>query len=360
MAYYYSRKRILDAKKKRIRSIIFTIFFVLIVVAMAGGYLLYRVLFHPNVWTPNDKEVSVFIPTGSDFEDVKHILYTHGLIIHRNNFEWVAAKKSYPSNIKAGHYILKNGLSNNDLINILRSGNQQPVKVIFNNLRNIEQLAGVVSKQIEADSAAIVQLLQDADFVNQIGFDKETIMALFLPNTYEFYWTTDANGFVSRMLQEYHRFWTTSRKEKAVEKKLTPIEVSILASIVDRETSKTDEMARIAGVYLNRLKSGWYLQADPTLIFAANDYEIRRVLDVHKNIESPYNTYKYTGLPPGPIGIPSIAAMNAVLNAENHTYYFFCAHEDLNGYHSFATTNAQHEQNARKYRRALDRLNIKK
>jgi UPF0755 protein len=193
-----------------------------------------------------------------------------------------------------------------------------------------------------------------------LGFNNQTIPALFLPDTYEFYWNTDAEGFVVRMFQEYNKFWTEERKQKAQSKGLTPIQVSTLASIVNKETNMSDEMPRVAGVYLNRLKNNWLLQADPTLVFAWDDYSIRRVLDRHKEIESPYNTYKYIGLPPGPICIPSIAAIKAVLDAEDHNYFYFCAKEDFSGYHNFAKTLAEHNRNAIKYQQTLNQRGIKK
>lgn len=358
MAHYYSYNRKKPGNK--FRKFLFAFLTILIIIALCVVYYFYTIVMAPNVWTSNGKPVSVYIPTNSTFDAVKDSLYTKGIIIHRKNFEWLAAKKKYPSSVKAGRYVFTDGMSNNELINLLRSGMQTPVNVTFNNVRDIEQLASRVSRQIEADSASIVEMLFDTAFISRLGFNEETVLAMFLPNTYEFYWNTDANAFVSRMFQEYNKFWTQEKKDKAVQHKLTPIEVSILASIVDKETNKTDEMSTIAGVYLNRLKSGWLLQADPTLVFAAKDYSIRRILNAHKLIDSPYNTYKNTGLPPGLICIPSISAINAVLNAESHKYYFFCASENLNGYHIFAETSLEHEQNARKYHRALNKLNIKK
>lgn len=354
--YYYNRRK----SESKFRKFLLAFLFILIVAALFGGYNFYRVVMTPNVWTTDAKPVSVYIPTHSTFEAVKDSLYVKGLIVNRKSFEWLANQKNYPSSIKAGRYILIDGMSNNEVINLLRGGMQTPVNVTFNNIRDVEQLASRISEQIEADSTSIVELLSDTEYIGRLGFNKETVLAMVLPNTYEFYWNTDANAFVSRIFQEYNKFWTQEKKDKAAQKNLTPLEVSILASIVDRETNKTDEMPTIAGVYLNRLKSGWYLQADPTLVFAAKDYTIRRVLDIHKLIDSPYNTYKNTGLPPGLICIPSISAINAVLNAEDHDYYFFCASENLNGYHNFAKTHLQHEQNAKKYHRALNQLNIKK
>ncbi len=362
MTYYHKKYQSARLKRKRssLHRFIIGFLFILILGGLLGAYLLYAVIFKPNVWTPGEADISIYINSNSDFDNVKNQLYTQGLIIHRKNFEWLAEKKNYIDNVKGGRYIISHGMSNDELINLLRSGRQSPIKLTFNNIRDIHQLAGRVAQQIEADSASIVLLLSDSLFIGHLGFNQYTIPALFIPNTYELYWTTDADGFVSRMFQEYRNFWSQERQAKAKTAGLNELEVSILASIVDRETIMDEEKPTIAGVYINRLRSGWRLQADPTLVFAAGDFEIRRVLDVHKTIESPYNTYKYSGLPPGPITIPSIASIDAVLNYENHRYYFFCARDDLSGYHAFARTNAEHERNARRYRQALDRANIKK
>jgi UPF0755 protein len=290
---------------------------------------------------------------------VKHLLAEAGCIVNEKSFNWVAQKKDLPANIHPGHYVLKNGMNNNQLVNMLRGGLQTPVKVTFNNIRDVDQLAGRIAKQIEADSTSISQRLHNQDYIGQLGFNSRTIPALFLPDTYEFYWNTDAEGFVNRMFQEYNKFWNEERKQQAQAKGLTPIQVSTLASIVNKETNMSDEMPRVAGVYLNRLKNNWLLQADPTLIFAWNDYTIKRVLDRHKEIESPYNTYKYAGLPPGPICIPSITAVKSVLNAEDHHYFFFCAKEDFSGYHNFAKTLSEHNHNAARYQQALNQRGIK-
>lgn len=359
MSYYYSKYSRRKPGKSKWKKLIQTILLLLIIAAAGVGYLLYTVIFSPNVWVRKG-QTSVFIPSGATYEMVLDSLYNQGIIIHRNDFEWLAKHKSYPELIKPGHYLIQDGLNNNELINLLRAGLQSPVDVTFNNVRTIEQLAGRISKQIETDSLSLIQLLQDSGYISQLGFTAQTIPALFIPNTYEFYWNTDANAFVSRMLQEYRKFWNEIRLAKAAEIGLSPSEVSTLASIVDKETNKQDEKATIAGVYINRLKAGWRLQADPTLVFAAGNFEIKRVLDVHKLIESPYNTYKYGGLPPGPITIPAPTTIDAVLNYENHQYFFFCAKDDLSGYHAFAVTNREHDLNAYRYRRALDNLNIKK
>ena len=349
-------------KKKKGRSIRFSVLLVLcilLIFALAFGFWLYKTVMSPNVQTANGKDIELFIPTGSDYNQVKIILEDAHFIVNEKSFNWMANKKEYPDNIRPGHYVVKDGISNNQLLNMLRGGLQTPVKVTFNNIRDVDMMAGRIAKQIEDDSASISNLLHNQEYINQLGFNSYTIPALFLPNTYEFYWNTDAEGFIVRMFQEYNKFWTEERKQQAQSKGLTPIQVSTLASIVNKETNMSDEMPRVAGVYINRLRNNWLLQADPTLIFAWNDYSIKRVLDRHKEIESPYNTYKYPGLPPGPICVPSITAVKAVLNAEDHHYFYFCAKEDFSGYHNFAKTLAEHNRNAVKYQQALNQRGIR-
>ena len=350
-----NRKR----KKNKARLTVWLVIAILLVFGMAFGYWLFRTVMSPNVATPDGKEAVIYIHTGSNYDDVQAALAEADILISPKSFDWVAKKKAYPDNIRPGRYLIINGLSNNQLVNMLRGGLQTPVKVTFNNIRDVDQLAGRIATQIEADSASISNLLHNQQYINQLGFNDNTIPALFLPDTYEFYWNTDAEGFVNRMFQEYNKFWNEERKQQAQSKGLTPIQVSILASIVNKETNISDEMPRVAGVYLNRLKNNWLLQADPTLIFAWNDYTIKRVLDRHKEIESPYNTYQYPGLPPGPICIPSISAVKAVLNAEDHHYFFFCAKEDFSGYHNFAKTLGEHNRNAAKYQQALNQRGIR-
>ena len=353
------KKKAKKKNSKRTRFTIFLVLGILLVFALAFGYWAYRTVMSPNVQTPDGKEAVIFIHTGSDYEAVKSTLAEGDYLANVQSFNWVAQRKEYPQNIRPGRYVLKNGMSNNQLVNMLRGGLQSPVNVTFNNIRDVDQLASRIAKQIEADSTSISQLFHNQEYIKEHGFNDYTIPALFLPDTYQFYWNTDAEGFAARMLQEYSKFWTDERKEQAQKLGLSPIQVSTLASIVNKETNMTDEMPRVAGVYLNRLKNNWLLQADPTLIFALNDYSIKRVLNVHKEVESPYNTYKYIGLPPGPICIPSVAAVKAVLNAEQHHYFYFCAKEDFSGYHNFAKTLAEHNRNATRYQQALNQRGIR-
>ena len=344
---YRDRKKTVR-KKHLIVILAFLVIICAVVIFFARNYLY---ITKSIVKTADGKDVSLFIPTGSDYKYVKQTLASMKVLKSKEAFDWLAKKSHYNENVHPGRYILTDGMTNQKLINMLRMGYQTPVKVVFNNIRTVEQLAGRISEQIEADSLAIITAINDNPDVDA---------TTFIPNTYEFYWNVDAVDFVEKMVTEHKRFWNETRLKKANALKLTPHQVSVLASIIDKETTKTSEMPRIAGVYLNRLRQHWPLQADPTLVFALGDYNIRRVLDVHKNIDSPYNTYKYAGLPPGPICIPSIAAIDAVLNAEKHKYFYFCAKDDLSGYHVFAKTITEHNKNAEKYRRALNKNKIYK
>ena len=332
---------------------------VVIIVCLGGvsAWELYSMIYRSNVGFKADEKY-FYIPTGSGFQDVSNALVQQGIIINQTTFDWVSEQKKYKLNVKPGRYLLENGMNNNELVNLLRWGNQEPVMVTFNNVRFKEELAGKVGKFIEADSTQIINLLNSNSFVSKYGFNTTTFLTIFLPNTYEFWWNTSAEQFVERMTTEYKKFWTAERKQKAKILGLSQSEVSILASIVQKETNKTDEKPTVAGVYLNRLKKGMLLQADPTLVYANRDFEARRVLNSHKAIDSPYNTYKYKGLPPGLICLPSIESIDAVLNAKSHNYLYFCAKADNSGYHSFASTYSQHLQNAREFQRELNRRKV--
>lgn len=331
--------------------------------AVAGIILLipaiyfYKQLFGISVF-PDGKISYLYIPSGSAYSQVLDSLRSNLRIGNPEILNWVAIKKKYPESIKPGRYIIKEPLSVNELINILRSGRQTPVKITFNNIRTLNQLAGKFGKQLEVDSVQILEYFTNDSNFRADGFTKETIISLFIPDTYEFFWNTDPEGVYHRMLSEYNRFWNEERIDRAAEKGLSRIEVSTLASIIDDEVIKKDEKPRIAGVYLNRLKRGIPLQACPTIKFAMNDFTITRVLKVHLETESPYNTYKYKGFPPGPIGCPSIEGIDAVLNAEEHDYLFFAAKSDFSGYHNFSRTLSEHNRYAAEYQRELNKRKI--
>ena len=340
--------------KKFILALVIIVF----VLGAIGAYFAMKIIYLPNVQV-SEGPVYIKIPTGADFEEVKDTLYTKGIIQNKKYFELLADYKEYPQNVKPGRYKISDGMSNNELINLLRAGLQEPLNVTFHNARTKEDVAGTVSKKIEADSLNILNLLNDDAFLSQFDKTTETVLTMLLPNTYEMYWNTSAEEFVQRMATEYDRFWNKERLEKADKISLSPEKVSVLASIVEHETYKESDKPKIAGVYLNRLKINMPLQADPTLIWALKDFSIQRVLNEHKNIDSPYNTYKYAGLPPGPIGVPSISSIDAVLNAEDHDYLYFVAKEDFSGYSSFSKTYAEHLEKARRYQRELNKRNIK-
>ena len=354
------KKRRKFKKKSGFSKFLLSFLFLAIIGGAGMVYELYSRVYQPNVVLPeNNKEKYIYIPTDADFLVVVKVLSENGLLVNSNSFEWLAKQKKYTTNIKAGRYKIDRALNNNELINLLRSGKQTPIKVTFNNLRTKEQLAGRIANQIEADSFSILSYITDTIFQQKLALNNNNISCLFIPNTYEFYWNTSAEQFVNRMLKEYKLFWNNTRKAKADKINLNYYEVAALASIVEKEQNiKRDERPKIAGLYLNRIKKKMKLESDPTLIFALGDFTIKRVLNKDKKVDSPFNTYKHKGLPPGPICIPSINAIDAVLNASSHTYIFMCAKEDFSGYHNFAKTYAKHLVNARKYQKALNKRKI--
>lgn len=338
----------------RIGKYIIIFFAAAFIVVGVRGYQLYQFVFQENV----RNDYVIFITKEDTYKTISSRLETDEVLTSIKAFKWVSKKKNYPSNIKPGRYKLKKGMTTNKLVNMLRSGAQAPVDVTFNNMRFKEDLAGKVSKYIQADSLAILNLFSDEKQITEWGFTAETYRTMFIPNTYEMYWTSSAKEFAERMQSEYNKFWNDDRKKKAKAINLSPEQVSILASIVQSETIKKEELPRVAGLYINRLQRGIPLQADPTVKYAVGDFSIKRVLNKHLEIDSPYNTYIHAGLPPGPICFPEVTSIDAVLNYEKHKYIFMCAKEDFSGYHNFAVTNAQHERNAAKYRAALDKNKI--
>jgi UPF0755 protein len=329
----------------------------LVIIMLLAAIWFYRLVFSVSI-SPEGEFSSVFLPEGCSYSQAMDSVTSNLIVKNIRVLTWVAEKKNYPSHVRPGRYTFSRAISCNELINILRSGKQTPVRITFSNIRTLNELAGRVGGRIEADSSQILGFLSDQANYSKDGFTKETIISVFIPDTYEFFWNTDAKRFYSRMLKEYKRFWNEERQMKAEQKNLTSTEVSTLASIIDYEAVHADEKCRIAGVYINRLKRGMPLQADPTIKFALNDFTLKRILTRHLIIESPYNTYRYPGLPPGPIACPSVGGIDAVLNAEEHDYLYFAAKPDFSGYHNFSRTLADHNKYAAMYRHELNKRRI--
>jgi len=315
------------------------------------SYAIYAIIFSPNTTFQTEKQ-SVYISTGSTLQEVVNQI--HPLLRNTEDFITVAEKKGYQNSIRAGHFVLEKGMNNNKIVNTLRSRNV-PIQVSFNNQHRLEELSGRIAEQIEADSISLFSAMVDSTFLDSLQITALESLKFYIPNTYEFYWNTSGEGFRDRMVNYYTQFWNTSRTKKANALNLTSTEVMSLAAIVQKETAKVEERPKVAGVYLNRLRRGMKLQADPTVIFAIQnqnqDFEtpIKRVLYKDLELDSPYNTYKNTGLPPGLIAMPDVSSIDAVLNAESHDYLYFVADTENRGYHKFAKTFAQHNRNARIY-----------
>ncbi|HFA51996.1 MAG TPA: endolytic transglycosylase MltG [Bacteroidetes bacterium] len=334
-------------KSNRIKSVVATVGFLIIVYA---GLQVYNFLYKPNVPGNLKKEI-ILIPTGSGLDDVIFLLKKDGFIEDETTFRLMAEKMKYRG--RPGRFKIKPNWTNRRLVQHLRGGKQEPVKLVLVNERLPEQVAGKVARFIEPDSLAIIDLLNNERYLDSIGYTPQLIMTLFIPNTYEFFWNTSPRKFMERMIKENKKFWTkNNRLEKAKKWKMTKEEVYILASIVERETNQNKEKKRMAGVYMNRLERGMLLQADPTLVFASRDWESRS-LAKYKTLDSPYNTYMYKGLPPGPISMASIPSIDAVLNREKHNYIYFCAAGNESGLHNFAETYNGHLKNIQIYKRNL-------
>jgi UPF0755 protein len=334
---------------------------VLISVLIVYGFILLRQIFSANTKFA-DKELYVYIPTDSKYEDVKKIIAPY--VENMDRFETVANKRDYPENVKPGRFLFTKGMNSYELVKTLRLN--VPVNLAFNNQERLENLAGRVGSQIEADSLSLLTTFRDSIFLKENGFTEENVLAMFIPNTYETYWNTSAEKFRDKMIKEYRNFWNKERVAKAAKQGLTPIEATILASIVHKESVKKDERPRIAGVYLNRLRAQMPLQADPTVIYAikkkSNDFDqvIKRVFYSDLTMSSPYNTYVNIGLPPGPIAMPDITALEAVLNPEKNNFIYFCASVERFGYHEFAATLEEHNKNAKKYSDWINRQGVKR
>ena len=345
-------------KKKKKRSSLGAILF--LIIAVVAAFLLYRYygkIFNAATSIEN-KEQYLYVKSNWDRNDLIKNLHQEKILQDTASFIWVADQKEFITP-KPGRYLIENGMSNNELVNLLRSGKQEPVKVTFNSIRTYSDLAGNIGSQIEADSNELMKAFTSGPLAAKYGFNTQTFLTLFIPNTYELYWNTSAEEFIKRMASEYKRFWTAEKVAKAKRLNLSQSEVAILASIVQAEQmGHPDERPKVAGLYINRLRKGMRLQSDPTLIYALGDFSIKRVLNEHKLLDSKFNTYIYAGLPPGPINLPEVSSINAVLNYEQHNYIYMCAKADFSGYHNFARTLRQHNVYANEYRRELNRRRI--
>ncbi len=335
------------------------IFAVIATIVFVGGVIVYN--YYQKIFGEAiTKDTVLYVKSSDSLMDIKDNITDYSK--HLNTFLLVAAKKNF-SKPKSGRYVLTKGMSNNDLVNLLRSGNQTPIKLSFNNQDTLEKLAGRIAEQLETDSISLLNSFKDKEFLSKNNLTEKTVLQIFIPNSYEFYWNTSADKFRNKIFKEYNRFWNASRLQKAKSLNLSKDEVITLASIVQKETAQKSERPIVAGLYLNRLKNGWPLQADPTIIYCVKekkgqDYVVKRVLTADLEIKSPYNTYKNKGLPPSLIAMPDISAIDGVLNAEKHNYYYMCVNVEKLGFHAFASSLSQHNRNAAKYHRWLNKQGV--
>lgn len=342
---------------KRTRKILIRLILTFFILLLVAGGFLYWVIFMPNTAHFKD-ETYFYIPTGAVYKNVLDSLETRSLLKHPENFDQVAGFLDYPQKVIAGKYQLKQGMNNFELVKLLRSGRQTPVRLIINKERTKADIAQLLATKLEPDSAAFMAIFQDTAFLKKMGYDTNTVVCAVIPNTYQFFWDTDAKATFERLAKERDKFWTEDRRAFADSIGLSPNEIYILASIIEEETTKLKDKPLIASVYLNRLERGIKLYADPTLKFALQNFALKRIAGKTLYVQSPYNTYLNAGLPPGPICTPSIKTIEAVLHAPKTSYLYFCAKPDFSGYHNFAVTYSEHLRNARAYHRALDKRNI--
>jgi len=344
-------------KKLVKRFLIIAILIILIVLFSICGGIGYSIFLSPNFAAPTTSYIYIY--PEKNFAYLCRQLEDSANCLNIKTFIEVAKILKYPENIKTGRYAVEPGTNNYDLLTNLRRGQQEPIRITFNNIRLKEDLTKRISEQLMIESHELDTLLNDPIYCETLGFTPATIKAMFIPNTYEVYWSISAEKLIERMKREYDAFWTESRRNQAQNMRLTPLEVSILASIVEEESAMLDEYPTIAGLYINRLHRGVPLQADPTVKYAMGNFAIQRMLNEYLRIDSPYNTYLYTGLPPGPLRIPSLQGLESVLNYEKHNYLFMCAKEDFSGRHNFAVTLSEHNRNAERYHAELNRRAIR-
>lgn len=327
----------------------------------AVGIPFYNKLFAPSIkLAPGKEKIDFYVYPGDDYAAVANRLLNSEILSRPDGFQWMAERMNYIHNIHPGRYILTDGMSNRELVTLLRSGKQTPVRYTFVKYRTIDQLATDADSSFAFQKQELLDLLENDDFLSRYGFNRRTVISIFIPNTYEFYWTVKPKEFFEKMLEEYRKFWNKNgRVEKGRKWGLDRIEIMTLASIVEEESNKNDEKPALAGVYLNRIRQGMPLQADPTVKFAIGDFSITRITEAMTHTNSPYNTYQQLGLPPGPICTPSIPSIDAVLSAQRHDYLYFCARPDGSGYHQLSKTYEEHTNVAAQYHRMLNQRGIK-
>lgn len=328
------------------------LFLVISVLGISFTFYAYQVVYTPNILVDQEDRLLI-VKEGDSFKDIQNKLHEGRYANDLISFSFLAKMMNYDERIKPGRYLLKRNMNNLRAIQLLKSGAQEPVRITFNNVRLINELAEKITRNLGMKPEEFQAALIEFAMSNPHGLTKDNILVIFIPNTYEVYYNISPAALVKRMHQEYEKFWNEERKAQAKKVGLTPIEVSVLASIVQAETVQAEEAPTIAGLYLNRLKQGIPLQADPTLVFAVGDFTLKRILNVHKEIDSPYNTYKYPGLPPGPINLPEINSLEAVINYTPSNYIYMCAKEDFSGRHNFTSNYQEHMNNAIRYQRAL-------
>ena len=339
-------------KKQKSRGLLYAVIIILVI----GLVAVYKV-FGPNTGSFTQGEY-LYVHTGSDYTQLKQSLEQGGFIADMTTFDLLAKQAKIPEHVRAGKYKIHGGMSNFNIIRMLRNGRQTPVKLVINRLRKKQDLVNMLCMNLEADSAVLKQLLADNSYLSEFGLDSNTAMCAIMPDTYDFFWNTSADKAFRKIEKTYSRFWDDSRKQQADKQGLTQTKAIIIASIVDEETNMNDDKPKIASVYINRLQKGMKLQADPTVKYAIGDFTIRRVTGAMLQTVSPYNTYMYQGLPPGPICTPSVSSIEAVLIAPKTTYMYFCASASFNGHSDFATTFEEQMKNAHAYQKALDARNI--
>lgn len=339
------------------RNVKIALYVIMVFLMVSVSFYGYQMMMTPNLNRDEDDRY-LYIYPGADFPKVLQTMREQKFIHDELSFAFLAKLMGYQEAVKPGAYLIRKNSTNFEVLKALLKGRETPIKLTFHNLRTKQDLARIISSKLEMSYEDIMGQLSSAEMAAKYGLDTATITTLFIPNTYEVYWTVKPTDLMDRMAKEYKKYWNQERKDKAAAHGLSPTQVAILASIVECETNKKDEMPTVARVYKNRLDQDMKLQADPTVVFAVGDFNIKRVLYGHKNTPSPYNTYYVKGLPPGPIYLPSTTAMQAVLDMPQHNYLYFCARPDFSGYHDFAADYDTHLKNARAYQAALDKAGI--